>query len=345
MRRLTYGQAISEATVQCMEADPSIFMAGHRRRRLQGHLRHHRRGAPALRDRARLRHPQLRERHDRHRHRGGRGGQAPAGGASAERLHVPVHGSARQPRRQVALHVRRTAPACPSSSAASWGADGGRAPRTPRACRRCSRTSPACTWATPASPADAKGLLVSALRGTGPVVLLENRALYELEGEVPEGLEPVPFGKGAVTRPGKDITIVGVSLMAYEAMRAAEILAEQGVGRGGHRPPQRAPPRRGDDPALDQEDGAPGGGRHELGALRLLRRGGGGRSREGLGVAQGAGAAGDAAGLPRAGLQAARGGVPPEAPHHRQACLDVLKAGSSAAKGVADVQATFAGPY
>ena len=28
MRRLTYGQAISEATVQCMEADPSIFVAG-----------------------------------------------------------------------------------------------------------------------------------------------------------------------------------------------------------------------------------------------------------------------------------------------------------------------------
>ena len=32
VRRLTYGQAISEATVQCMEADPSIFVAGHRRR-------------------------------------------------------------------------------------------------------------------------------------------------------------------------------------------------------------------------------------------------------------------------------------------------------------------------
>jgi pyruvate dehydrogenase E1 component beta subunit len=79
--------------------------------------------------------------------------------------------------------------------------------------------------ATPASPADAKGLLVSALRGSNPVVVLENRALYELEGEVSEELTPVPFGVGRVVREGRDITIVGASLMAYEASRAAEFLA------------------------------------------------------------------------------------------------------------------------
>ena len=83
--------------------------------------------------------------------------------------------------------------------------------------------------ATPASPGDAKGLLVSALRGRVPVVLLENRALYELVGEVPEEPIPVPFGKGAIVREGNDITIVGASLMAYEAVRAADILAEKGV--------------------------------------------------------------------------------------------------------------------
>lgn len=83
--------------------------------------------------------------------------------------------------------------------------------------------------AAPAFPADAKGLLVSALTGTGPVILLENRALYEHEGEVPEEPVPIPLGRGQIVRPGKDITIVGVSLMAYEAMRAADILAEHGV--------------------------------------------------------------------------------------------------------------------
>ncbi|MBP2328658.1 pyruvate dehydrogenase E1 component beta subunit [Kibdelosporangium banguiense] len=83
--------------------------------------------------------------------------------------------------------------------------------------------------ATPASPADAKGLLVSALRGDNPVVLIENRGLYESVGEVPEELYEVPFGKGRIVRAGDDVTIVAVSLMVREAERAAMALAEQGV--------------------------------------------------------------------------------------------------------------------
>src|SRR5206468_8180198 len=54
-------------------------------------------------------------------------------------------------------------------------------------------------------------------------------ARYELEGEVPEAPQPIPFGQGRVAREGSDITIVGASLMAYEAERAAAILADQGV--------------------------------------------------------------------------------------------------------------------
>ena len=83
--------------------------------------------------------------------------------------------------------------------------------------------------AAPASPADAKGLLISALQGSTPVVLLENRALYELEGDVPEEPTPIPFGRGRIVREGRDITVVGASLMAYEATRAADMLAEQGI--------------------------------------------------------------------------------------------------------------------
>jgi pyruvate dehydrogenase E1 component beta subunit len=83
--------------------------------------------------------------------------------------------------------------------------------------------------ATPAFPDDAKGLIVSALRGDTPVILLENRACYELEGEVPEEMYAVPFGKARVLRDGSDVTLVGASLMAYEALRAADILSESGV--------------------------------------------------------------------------------------------------------------------
>ena len=162
----------------------------------------------------------------------------------------------------------------------------------------------------PASPADAKGMLVSALQGSGPVVLLENRALYDLDGEVPEGLEAVPFGKGRIVRPGTDVTIVGVSLMAYEAARAADILAEQGVSA-------EVVDLRSVRP-LDEEiilrslrqDGAPGGRGHELGPLRGLRRGGRDRGREGVARSEGPGATGHAARLPGAGLEAAGRRVP-----------------------------------
>ncbi|MGH3622839.1 MAG: transketolase C-terminal domain-containing protein, partial [Sciscionella sp.] len=64
--------------------------------------------------------------------------------------------------------------------------------------------------AAPSSPADAKGLLVQALRLDTPVVLLENRSLR-------------------IARQGMDVTVVAVSLMVYEAYRAAELLAGQGV--------------------------------------------------------------------------------------------------------------------
>jgi pyruvate/2-oxoglutarate/acetoin dehydrogenase E1 component len=83
--------------------------------------------------------------------------------------------------------------------------------------------------AMPCYPADAKGLVLAALKAQSPVVLLENRACYELEGEVSEEPIVVPFGKGRIVREGHDVTIVGASLMAYEAERAAGLLAKQGI--------------------------------------------------------------------------------------------------------------------
>jgi len=81
--------------------------------------------------------------------------------------------------------------------------------------------------ATPAFASDAKGLLASALTGDVPVVLLESRAVYEYDDEVPEELYTIPFGKGRIVREGTDVTIVGASLMAFEARRAADILQNE----------------------------------------------------------------------------------------------------------------------
>jgi pyruvate/2-oxoglutarate/acetoin dehydrogenase E1 component len=88
---------------------------------------------------------------------------------------------------------------------------------------------PGLTVVMPAFPSDAKGLTIAALQHDSPVVILEHRALYSVKGEVSEKFEAVPLGKANRIRTGSDITIVGTSLMAYEALLAAEELARHGV--------------------------------------------------------------------------------------------------------------------
>ena len=78
----------------------------------------------------------------------------------------------------------------------------------------------------PATPADAKALLMASIRDDDPVLFLENLALYNTKGEVPDVLEPATIGKAKVTREGKDLTLIGYSRMAVVAQQAAERLAE-----------------------------------------------------------------------------------------------------------------------
>jgi len=81
----------------------------------------------------------------------------------------------------------------------------------------------------PASPRDAKGLTLAALAAEAPVVILEHRALYETEGPVPPGYAPVPLGTATVAREGRDVTVIAVSLMVIEALKAARALADRGL--------------------------------------------------------------------------------------------------------------------
>ena len=82
----------------------------------------------------------------------------------------------------------------------------------------------------PATPADAKGLLKTAIRQDDPVVFLEHESLYGVKGEVPDDKDYlVPFGKAAVLREGKDLTIVSYSKCVYDALSAAEALEEGGI--------------------------------------------------------------------------------------------------------------------
>ncbi len=83
--------------------------------------------------------------------------------------------------------------------------------------------------AFPSTPADARGLLWSAIYDDNPVIFFEHRLLYPLKGEVPEELEPIPFGKAHVMREGKDVTVIAVGRMVPEAMKAAEEAEQEGI--------------------------------------------------------------------------------------------------------------------
>ncbi len=81
----------------------------------------------------------------------------------------------------------------------------------------------------PATPYDAKGLLIAAIRDSNPVIYMPDRWLHGLSAPVPEEPYEVPIGKAAVTREGRDVTIVASSFLAAEALKAAEELARRGI--------------------------------------------------------------------------------------------------------------------
>jgi len=81
----------------------------------------------------------------------------------------------------------------------------------------------------PSNPADAKGLLLAAIRDDDPVVFCEPKALMFVSGPVAEGDYTVPLGKAALVREGTDVSLVGFGRTVQTALRAAELLARDGV--------------------------------------------------------------------------------------------------------------------
>ena len=81
----------------------------------------------------------------------------------------------------------------------------------------------------PATPYDAKGLLKAAIRDDNPVMFIEHKMLYGVEGPVPEEEYVIPLGVADVKREGKDVTVVTYSRMVYRALEAAEELAREGI--------------------------------------------------------------------------------------------------------------------
>jgi pyruvate dehydrogenase E1 component beta subunit len=84
--------------------------------------------------------------------------------------------------------------------------------------------------ALPSTAADMKGMLKSAIRDDNPVLIIEQRWLYDTPGDVPADPDYCePLGIPRRIREGADLTVVGVSWMVIEAVKAADILARRGV--------------------------------------------------------------------------------------------------------------------
>ena len=102
-----------------------------------------------------------------------------------------------------------------------------------------------CLWGTfahlpgmkvvvPSSPADAKGLMLSAIRDDNPVVYMFHKGVMGLPwmvknpratADVPDGDAAVPIGKANVVREGTDVTVVTLSLSVHHTLDVAEKLA------------------------------------------------------------------------------------------------------------------------
>ena len=82
----------------------------------------------------------------------------------------------------------------------------------------------------PATPADAKGLMLAAIRDDNPVLFFEGMSLsHGPREDVPVGDQVVPIGPARLARPGADITVVAIGSMVPVALRAAASLAADGI--------------------------------------------------------------------------------------------------------------------
>jgi pyruvate dehydrogenase E1 component beta subunit len=82
---------------------------------------------------------------------------------------------------------------------------------------------------SPGTPEDAKGLLKQSIRSDDPILFIEHATMYQVRGEVPDEEYLIPIGKSKVQRPGKDVTIVTYCKGLQLSMQAADELAKEGI--------------------------------------------------------------------------------------------------------------------
>ena len=81
----------------------------------------------------------------------------------------------------------------------------------------------------PSNGYDAKGMLMTALKSELPVIMIEHRWLHNDRCAVPEEAYSIPIGQARVAREGRDVTIVAISWMVKAALEAAATLEAKGI--------------------------------------------------------------------------------------------------------------------
>jgi acetoin:2,6-dichlorophenolindophenol oxidoreductase subunit beta len=81
----------------------------------------------------------------------------------------------------------------------------------------------------PSTPTDVRGMLWSAIYDDNPVIVFEHRLLYPVKEEVPEKLEPIPFGKARTLREGTDVTVIATGPMVHRSLEAADEAEKNGI--------------------------------------------------------------------------------------------------------------------
>jgi pyruvate dehydrogenase E1 component beta subunit len=81
----------------------------------------------------------------------------------------------------------------------------------------------------PSTPYDAKGLLKSAIRDNNCVMFLEQKKLYRVKGQVPDGEYTIPLGKADIKRAGTDVSVITYGRTVQMSLEAAERLAKDGI--------------------------------------------------------------------------------------------------------------------
>ena len=81
----------------------------------------------------------------------------------------------------------------------------------------------------PSNPADAYGLLRAAIHDPDPVIVVENKALYAMRGNLPDEREIAEIGKARIVRQGSDVTVVAYGAAVAMAEKAADALAAENI--------------------------------------------------------------------------------------------------------------------